>query len=42
VQFMRRLRDESRFNTAEALRAQIAKDVERARKALSPGRQDIA
>jgi len=42
VQFIRRLRDESRFNTAKALSIQIAKDVEQARKALSPGRQDIA
>ena len=42
LQFVERLRDEMRFDNAEALKAQMSQDVEQARKALSPRRQEVA
>ena len=42
LQFVERLRDEMRFDSVEALKTQMAKDVEQARKALSSRRQEVA
>jgi riboflavin kinase/FMN adenylyltransferase len=40
--FLERLRDERRFSSVEELKAQIARDVERARSALAAGRREMS
>ena len=42
LQFVKRLRDEIRFASVEELKTQMTKDIEQARRALSPRRQEVA
>lgn len=42
LEFVQRLRDEIRFDSVEALKAQMGRDVEQARQVLLSRRQDIA